>query len=71
MKVVSSYKMYNVNTQKFEDLLHRFFDAARLSIGVMDNNGTRHTVREWFQVSLGVIEQAIYLSQTGIFERKS
>lgn len=65
VKVVSSYKMYNVNTQKFEDLLHRFFDAARLSIDVMDNNGTRHTVREWFQVPLGVIEQAIYLFQTG------
>lgn len=65
VKVVASYKMYNVNTQKFEDLLHRFFDIARLSIDVMDNNGTRHTVREWFQVPLGVIEQAIYLLQTG------
>jgi len=65
VKIVSSYKMYNVNTQKFEDLLHRFFDAARLSIDVIDNNGTRHTVREWFQVPLGVIEQAIYLFQTG------
>ena len=65
VKVVTSYKMYNVNTQKFEDLLHRFFDSARLSIDVMDNNGTRHMVREWFQVPLGVIEQAIYLFQTG------
>lgn len=65
VKIVSSYKMYNVNTQKFEDLLHRFFDAARLSIDVIDNNGTRHTVREWFQVPLGIIEQAIYLFQTG------
>ncbi len=65
VKVVASYKMYNVNTQKFEDLLHRFFDSARLSIDVMDNNGTRHMVREWFQVPLGVIEQAIYLFQTG------
>lgn len=65
VKVVTSYKMYNTNTQKFEDLLHRFFDSARLSIDVIDNNGTRHTVREWFQVPFGVIEQAIYLFQTG------
>lgn len=65
VKVVTSYKMYNTNTQKFEDLLHRFFDSARLSIDVIDNNGTRHTVREWFQVPLGVIEQAVYLFQTG------
>lgn len=65
VKIVTSYKMYNTNTQKFEDLLHRFFDPARLSIDVTDNNGTRHTVREWFQIPLGVIEQAIYLFQTG------
>ena len=65
VKIVTSYKMYNTNTQKFEDLLHRFFDTARLSIDVIDNNGTRHTVREWFQVPLGVIEEAIYLFQTG------
>ena len=65
VKVVTSYKMYNTNTQKFEDLLHRFFDSARLSIDVIDNNGTRHTVREWFQVPFSVIEQAVYLFQTG------
>lgn len=65
VKIVASYKMYNTNTQKYEDLLHKFFDSARLSIDVIDNNGTRHTVREWFQIPFEVIQQAIVLFQTG------
>jgi len=46
-------------------LLHKFFDPAKLSIDVIDNNGTRHTVREWFQVPFPVIQEAIYLLGTG------
>lgn len=65
VKIVATYKVYNVNVQKYEDLLHRFFDPARLSIDVIDNNGTRHTVREWFQVPFEVIQEAIVLFQTG------
>lgn len=65
VKVVATYKIYNVNTQKFEDLLHKFFDSAKLSIDVIDNNGTRHTVREWFQVPFSVIQEAVYLLGTG------
>ena len=65
VKIVATYKVYNVNTQKFEDLLHKFFDPAKLSIDVIDNNGTRHTVREWFQVPFPVIQEAIYLLGTG------
>ena len=65
VKIVATYKVYNVNTQKFEDLLHKFFDTAQLSIDVIDNNGTRHTVREWFQVPFSVIQEAIYLISKG------
>ena len=65
VKVVTSYKVYNIDAHSFETLLHRFFDPARLSIDIIDNNGTRHSVREWFQVPLGAIEEAIYLLQTG------
>lgn len=65
VKIVVTYKVYNVNAQKFEDLLHKFFDAAKLSIDVIDNNGSRHTVREWFQVPLPVIQEAIYLLSKG------
>ena len=65
VKVVAEFKTYNMNTQKFEDLLHRFLGQCQVSIDVFDNNGTRHTPREWFQVPLEVIEQAIKLIVTG------
>lgn len=61
VKIVASYKAYNLNPQKFENLLHRFFDACRVSIDVCDQNGTRHSVREWFQIPFDDIETAIDL----------
>ncbi len=65
VKIVASYGTYNMNTQKFEDLLHRFLAPCRLSIDVYDLNGNRHTVREWFQVPFEDIETAIELLING------
>lgn len=65
VKVVAEFKTYNMNTQKFEDLLHRFLGQCKVSIDVFDNNGSRHTPREWFQVPYEVVEQAVKLIVTG------
>ena len=65
VKIIASYQVYNVDAHHFETLLHRFFDQARLSIDVIDNNGSRHTVREWFQLPFDVIMQAIPLILSG------
>lgn len=65
VKVVAEFKTYNMNTQKFEDLLHKFLGQCQISIDVFDNNGSRHTPREWFQVPYEVIEQAVKLIVTG------
>lgn len=65
VKIVAEFKTYNMNTQKFEDLLHRFLGQCQVSIDVFDNNGTRHTPREWFQVPYEVVEQAVKLIVTG------
>lgn len=65
VKVVAEFKTYNMNTQKFEDLLHRFLGQCQISIDVFDNNGSRHTPREWFQVPYEVVEQAVKLIVTG------
>ena len=65
VKIVAEFKTYNMNTQKFEDLLHKFLGQCQVSIDVFDKNGTRHTPREWFQVPLEVIEQTIKLIVTG------
>jgi len=61
VKIESSWMCYNMNAQKFESLIHRFFGHTCLEIDVFDNNGIRHTPREWFVVPLKAIEQAITL----------
>jgi len=59
VSVIASYKCFNLNPQKLEFLLHRFFANACLNISVSDRAGVRHTPREWFVAPLQVINQAI------------
>lgn len=56
---VRTYDAVNINTNKFENLLHRFFSEARLSIEIMDRFGKPFKPREWFLLPLPIIEQAI------------
>lgn len=65
VKVMGIWQCYNMNPQKFEQLIHNFFGASCLEIDVFDNNGKRHTPREWFIAPLEVIEQAIELIVSG------
>jgi hypothetical protein len=59
VKLVAEYKAFNMNTEKLELLLHRFFAKACLNIDVFDNDGRRYSPREWFVVPLEVIDEAI------------
>jgi hypothetical protein len=59
VKIVTTFKCYNLNPQKLELLLHNFFGDSCLNIDVFDNSKKRHTPREWFIAPLNVIEQAI------------
>ena len=65
VKIESSWMCYNMNAQKFEALIHKFFGHSCLEIDVFDNNGIRHTPREWFIAPLKAIEQAISLIISG------
>jgi len=65
VKIESSWTCYNMNAQKFESLIHRFFGHTCLEIDVFDNNGIRHTPREWFIIPLESVEQAISLIISG------
>lgn len=65
VELVSAYKCYNMNTQKFEQLIHNFFGASCLEVDVFDGNGRRHNPREWFIAPLDVIENAINLLVSG------
>jgi len=59
--LVISFKCYNINAQKFEQLIQRFFAKVCLNIDVFDKDSRRYMPREWFLVPLGIIEKVIEL----------
>lgn len=63
--IVSTYKCYNVNPHKFEQLLHRFFAEVCLNVDIHDNQGRRITPREWFVVPFAIIDKVIDLILDG------
>lgn len=65
VRIVSIYETYNMNTQKFEKLIHRFFGRVCLSVDIFGDDGKRYTPREWFIAPLNVVEQVIELIITG------
>jgi hypothetical protein len=65
VKIISAYKCFNLNPQKFELLLHTFFGSYCLDVQVTDEAGKRHTPREWFIAPLPAIEMAVQLLING------
>jgi hypothetical protein len=65
VEVVASYKTFNMNTQKFESLLHRIFKDAQLSVEMTTKDGSRYTPVEWYVVPLDVIDVAIRMIISG------
>ena len=63
--VVAEYQTFNLNPQKLEYLLHNFFSGSCLSVDVFDNDGKRHTPREWFIALIHVIQIAVQLLING------
>lgn len=61
----AEYKTFNMNTQKFEQLLHNFFGSSCLNIDIFDEKLKRHMPQEWFVAPLKIIDQAIEMIITG------
>jgi hypothetical protein len=59
VSVVATYKCFNMDPQRFERLLHRFFGESRLNIEITDKNGNNYTPKEWFIAPITIIEKAI------------
>lgn len=59
VELIASFRCVNINTQKFENLIHKFFKNAQLQIDIYDGNNNRITPREWFVVPYDIIERAI------------
>lgn len=65
VKIVDIFQCYNLNPQKLELLLHTFFGTACLDIDIFDNDGKRHSPREWFIAPLHIIAASIKLIENG------
>jgi hypothetical protein len=65
VEIVATYRCYNLDTQHFENLIHRFFGECCLNIDAFDKAGNRYVPREWFIVPLNIIEQAVHLIISG------
>jgi len=61
VKIITTYKCYNLDVSKLELLLHNFFGNACLNVNVFDKQGNIFSPREWFIAPIKIIEEAIEL----------
>ena len=59
VEIVASYKLFNINRTKLENLLHRVFAPARLDLTIQDRFGRPVQPREWYLVPLSVIDEVV------------
>jgi len=59
VRPVLSYEAINLNANKFENIVHRFFAESRLDIEIKDRFGKPIRPREWFLLPLPIIERAV------------
>lgn len=59
VEVVATYKLAGLNRTRMENLFHRLFAPARLSITINDRFGHPVQPEEWFLVPLFLIDEAV------------
>ena len=59
VKIQATSKVVNVNSQKFEDLIHQVLKPAQFQVFVYDDKGVEHQPQEWFVVPLPVVDVII------------
>lgn len=59
VKIEASYKVVNLNSQKFEDLVHQLLKHVQFQVTVYDDRGLEHQPQEWFIVPLPVVDMII------------
>jgi len=71
VEIVATYELFNINRSKLENLIHRFFAAARLDIEINDRFGHPVVPREWFLVTLFVINEVVEKIKDGTISQYS
>src|SRR5690606_11001294 len=65
VEIVATYKLANINRVKLENIIHRFFNSARLDIEIKDRFGKPVRAREWFLVPIFVIDEFVKILMQG------
>lgn len=69
VEIVATYKLFNINRTKLENVIHRVFGNARLDIEIKDRFGNPVTPREWFLVPLFVIDEVVERIKDGTISK--
>ena len=69
VKIVATYKVVNMNSQKFEDLVHLMLKPVQFQVTVFDDEGKEHQPQEWFIVPLPVVDVIIKKINQAIQDR--
>jgi hypothetical protein len=59
VEIVATYKLFNINRIRLENIIHRVFAAAQLNLTIPDRFGNPVKPHEWFLVPLSVIDEAV------------
>lgn len=59
VEIVATYELYNISRTKLENILHRFFDSAKLDIQINDRFGNPVIPREWFLVPMFIVDEVV------------
>lgn len=65
VEIVATYRLANINRVKLENLIHKFFNSARLDIEIKDRFGKPVKAREWFLVPIFVIDEFVEILKQG------
>ena len=69
VEIVATYKLYNINRAKLENVIHRVFAPAQIDIAIKDRFGIPVVPREWFLVPLFVVDEAAERIKDGSITR--
>lgn len=59
VEVVATYRLFNINRVKLENIIHRVFGPAQMDIETQDRFGNPVKPREWFLVPHFVADEAV------------
>jgi hypothetical protein len=65
VEIIATYKLANINRVKLENIIHKFFNPARLDIEIKDRFGKPVRAREWFLVPIFIIDELVEIIKVG------